>query len=328
MPDASARRASGGRVRVVAVAAGVAVLVLIARPLVAMTALPLAALVAASRPRMHAEFLTCGAAAGLAGYWLLLAGDLPDQVARSAALLATFVFVAATLLTRLSFTHRALFATAGAAVGVALQLAAVGVAFRELRWWVAHRTGYAARWLVGDLWSRTAPAADSTLADTQPAAGQIEELFLDVVPAIADYYPALLALELFVAFAIALAIYHRVARLPRGLPLGRFRDFRFSEHLGWVPAVALLVILLPKLAAAQLAATNVLIVAAALYALRGLAVVAFGLQTVAGGGVFLVVLSAIILFFLLPIVLAGALVLGVVDAGFNLRRRWAPTHRP
>jgi uncharacterized protein YybS (DUF2232 family) len=177
------------------------------------------------------------------------------------------------------------------------------------------------------LWSGTEPAADSTVAGSRPAAGQIEELFLDVVPAVADYYPALLAFELFVAFAIALAVYHRVAKSPRGLPLGRFRDFRFSEHLGWVPAIALLVILVPKLAAARLAATNVLLVAAGLYALRGFAVVAFGLQAVGGGGVLLVILSAIILFFLLPIVLAGALVLGVVDAGFNLRRRWAGAQR-
>lgn len=326
MPDASVRRASGGLGRVVAAAAGVAVLALVARPLVAMAALPLAALVAASRPRSHAEFVTGGAAAGLAGYWLLLSGDLPDQVARSAALLATFIFVTVTLLTRLSFTHRALFASAGAAIGVTLQLAAVGVSFHELRWWVAHRTGYAARWLVGGIWSGTVPAADSTIIETRPAAGQIEELFLDVVPAVANYYPALLALELFVAFAIALAIYHRITKSPQGLPLGRFRNFRFSEHLGWVPAMALLVILVPSLAAGRLAATNVLIVAAALYALRGFAVVAFGVQTV-GGGVFLVVLSAVILFFLLPIVLAGALVLGVVDAGFNLRRRWAPAQR-
>jgi uncharacterized protein YybS (DUF2232 family) len=139
---------------------------------------------------------------------------------------------------------------------------------------------------------------------------------------VADFFPALLALQLMAALALATALYHRLARQPRGMPLGRFSGFRFSEHLGWAAVLALIVLVVPRLAAAKAAAANLLLVAGALYALRGFAVAAYGLQVLGTGGIFLTTLLAAILLFLLPMVLAGAVMLGVIDAGLNLRRRW------
>jgi hypothetical protein len=79
----------------------------------------------------------------------------------------------------------------------------------------------------------------------------------------------------------------------------------------------------PKLAAAKLAAANVLAVAAALYGVRGIAVASYGLAMIGAGGFFLWAALVAILLLMLPFVVGGAILLGVLDAGLNLRRRWS-----
>ncbi|MBI2614929.1 MAG: DUF2232 domain-containing protein [Gemmatimonadetes bacterium] len=114
-----------------------------------------------------------------------------------------------------------------------------------------------------------------------------------------------------------------MCRSPTGVPPGRFREFRFSEHLGWVGAVALLVMLVPRLAAAKVAAINLLLVSGLLYAVRGAAVTAFGIALLGGAGCGTAALFGLLALFVLPAVVAGAIVLGVIDAGMDLRKRWA-----
>jgi uncharacterized protein YybS (DUF2232 family) len=94
--------------------------------------------------------------------------------------------------------------------------------------------------------------------------------------------------------------------------------------LGWAAAIPLIVVLVPWLTAAKAAAANFLLVAAALYAFRGLAVGAFVLQLLGAGGVVVWLVTALVLFFLLPVLVGGAIVLGVVDSGLDLRRRMQP----
>lgn len=287
---------------------------------VALVALPLAALLLASRPRSAAEYAAIGLAGGPAIWWLLTPGDLPDQLVRASALFVTLAFTITTLQTRVSVTHRALHAVTlagGAVVGLMMVLQ---TSWGEVRWWIAHRTGFAARWLMGALWSGSAATQDA--AGTVHPLAQLQNWFAEVVPIVADFYPALLAVELMVGLALATAIYRRVAARPRGALPGPWRQFRFSDQLGWAAAIPLVVLLVPKLAAAKLAAANLLVVAAALYAARGFAVAAFGLHAAGAGGVFLWALMGIILIFLMPIVVAGAIVLGVLDAGLDFRRRW------
>jgi uncharacterized protein YybS (DUF2232 family) len=142
------------------------------------------------------------------------------------------------------------------------------------------------------------------------------------VRVLADQYAATLVIQLLAGLSLTAAIYHRVHRQPRGAPPGRFRDFRFSEHLGWVGAVSLLVVLIPRLAAAKGAALNLLVVTGLLYALRGMAVAAFGITLLGGAGCGTVALFVLLMLFVLPAVVAGAIVLGVVDAGMDLRKRW------
>ncbi len=305
-----------GRLVVAAIAFGI-----LAPP--ALFALPLAALLLASRPRTAPEFIALALAGGVALWWLMAAGDLPDQLLRAAALFAAIVFTVTSLRTRATVTHRALHAVTVAAAGVAGLIVLLGTSWGEIRWWVAHRTGMTARGIIGMLWTATpsgSTGADSTAAE-HSTLQQFQTGLADLVPLIADYYPAIVAAQLVVGLVLATAICQRVATRPIGIPLQPLRTFRFSEHLGWAAVIGLAVVLVPKLAAGKLAAANMLVVVGALYALRGFAVAAFGF-TALGGGAFLIILFGLIFLFLMPIVLAGALVLGVVDAGFDLRARW------
>jgi uncharacterized protein YybS (DUF2232 family) len=137
----------------------------------------------------------------------------------------------------------------------------------------------------------------------------------------ADNYAAMTGLKLLAGMALATRLYQSLARHPRGVPLARFRDFRFSEHLGWAAAIPLLIILLPDLIRAKVAASNLLLLVGTLYALRGLAVAAF-LAGIAGTGPLATVLAVVMAIFMLPLVLGGGILLGLLDAGIDLRRRW------
>ncbi len=280
----------------------------------ALFALPLAALLVATSLRTRQESLIAAVAGGLSLMWLLAAGDLPDQLVRASAVIATGVFVTATHFTRAPVIHRALSAVITAAVAAGVLLLVMGSSWNEAHWWVEYRAGYLARvasqlfWVVGD---------GGTTSSTQ-----IAQVVSRIVRFQADYFPAVAALRIMAGLALATAIYHRVAVKPYGPGLAGFRSFRFTEHLGWAAIVPLLVVLIPQLAAAKLGAINLLLVLGALYALRGVAVVAFGLQLMGAGSGLLIAFVVVAAILILPLVLAGAILLGVADSGLDLRRRW------
>ncbi len=286
-------------------------------------ALPFAILLLVSRPQTRVEHVALGVAGGFALWWLLSPGNLPDQVVRAAALFSALAFTVTTLRSKASVTHRALHAVAVAGAGVTTLLLLLGSSWGELRWWVSHQTGLTARAFLGTVLATTPVTAgsDSTTVE-QTAMEQLQRWFAEAIPVVADFYPALLAVQLLIGIALGTALYQRVATRPRGTPPDSWMNFRFTEHLNWAAAAALIIVLLPKLATAKLAAGNLLVVSAALYAVRGIAVAAVGLQVAGGGGVFLTVLLAAIFLFLTPIVLAGAMLLGVLDTRLDLRRRW------
>ena len=286
----------------------------------AVVALPLAVLLAVTPPRTRAELVTTGIASGFSAWWLLGPGQLPDQMVRAAAVLATAGFVVFTVRTGLPFMYRALVSLAGSMVGVSALLWLMGSSWGELRWWVANRSALAARSLMGMLWSRV--SITEAVDTASPALTRFEESLGTMVQLTADFLPAITALELLAGLVLATAIYHRVARQPRGQPMGRFLDFRFSEHLGWALVVPLIAVLVPKLVAAKAAAANLLLLGAALYALRGAAVAVFALHALGAGGFFLWLFLTVIMVLMLPFVLGGAILLGVLDGGLDLRRRW------
>jgi hypothetical protein len=277
---------------------------------------PLGALLAVSRPRTRSEILVAALICGLALLWLLQPGEPPDQLARTVAVIGGATFVLASVYSRSSVTHRALLAVTASAVAVALLFPLLGWNWDAIRWWVEHRTGFAVRLALGQLVAAGASGSGAT------SVSEIERWFESGVRVLADQYAAMLAVQLLAGLALAAAIYYRAHRRPWGTPPGRFRDFRFSEHLGWVGAVALVVVLIPRLAVAKGAALNLLVVTGLLYGLRGLAVTAFGIALLGGAGCGTAALFALLALFVLPAGLAGAIVLGVVDAGLDLRKRW------
>ena len=150
---------------------------------------------------------------------------------------------------------------------------------------------------------------------------QLEAWFDSIIPLMADFFPATVAVQMLAGLALATALYRRFAPAAE-VTWGKFRDFRFSEHLGWIAVVALAIVLLTKAATLKVLAANVLVVAGLLYTLRGAAVAWFGLTLTGGPGFLTTGLIAFSVMFMLPVVLIGAIFIGVVDAGLDLRRRW------
>lgn len=288
---------------------------------VGLVAVPLAGLLLLSPPVTRAERLGLMFVVALGLWWLARTGSVADQVLRAAAVLGGTTFALLTRYTRASVAHRGLLAVTVAAVGVALSLLAAGWSWDAVRWWVERDTSFNLRMLLAVAWPPPAGAdSGGTLAGVPTELGRWLESGVRVM---ADHYAALAALQLLAGLALATALYQRVSHAPVGAPPGRFRDFRFSEHLGWAAAASLIVILIPRLAAAKLAALNLLAVAGVLYALRGAAVTVFGLGLLGGPGIGTIALMVLATLFILPAVVGGAIVLGVVDASFDLRRRWA-----
>jgi hypothetical protein len=128
--------------------------------------------------------------------------------------------------------------------------------------------------------------------------------------------PALLALESLAALGLAWGVYHRLSPVRIGAPLGPLTEFRFNDQLIWALAVGLTLSLLPAFSDGRNAGFNLLLFFGALYAVRGLGVLAWISK---GRYVFIIVLS------LIPqgVLLLGllALALGLGDTWLDLRRR-------
>lgn len=152
---------------------------------------------------------------------------------------------------------------------------------------------------------------------------------LRALPALALAYarvaPAMLALESLAALALAWAIYHRLNRRPLGAPLGRLRDFRFSDHLVWGMVVGFVLLVLPGVESGLLLGSNLLVFFGALYALRGLGVLAWFVKPGRAATVLLVLASLVAFPIVVPALLAAALGLGLGDTWLDWRRRARPS---
>ncbi|MBI4502376.1 MAG: DUF2232 domain-containing protein [Gemmatimonadetes bacterium] len=299
-----------GRLVLVAVAFGL----LVPAPLFAF---PLALMLVSSRPERRAEVLLAALAGGLSVWWLLQPGNPPDQVLRTGLLLSTVAFMVLSRSAALSFTHRALIAIGVATAGVAVLFVAFGWSWDQLHWWVITQRTHEG----GEALAVLRAGSSGGNAAATPLIDHLQTVLARSAAFEADNYAAMTGLKLLAGLALATGLYHRVATHPRGAALGRFRDFRFTEHLGWAAAIPLAIVLLPDLIRAKVAASNMLLLVGALYALRGLAVAAF-VAGLAGTGPIATALAVMAAFFMLPVVLGGGILLGVLDAGMDLRRRW------
>jgi hypothetical protein len=144
--------------------------------------------------------------------------------------------------------------------------------------------------------------------------------------------PSLLALQSLFALALSWAIYHRLSRARLGAPLRPLREFRFNDQLVWGLIVGLTIVFLPTLQTFRGVGRNLLVFFGALYAIRGLGVLAWFLApgafvatvTIGFAMLWLPVIQLVALFgFMLLLVTAFGLGLG--DTWADWRRRARPT---
>jgi hypothetical protein len=286
----------------------------------ASAAVPLAGLLWASRPRARREIVAAGVATGIGLWWLLEPGELPDQFLRAAVLLTTTAFVLLSARTHWTFMHRALGAVAFAVVAGSAMLPILGSSWSEIRWWVEYQQGVAYRQMIGLL---AAMSGDGGFGASTANVDEFGARLASTARMMGQFAAGVIALQILAGLSFATAVYRRVVVQPLGPLPGRFRALRFSEHLGWAAVLSLVVVVLPKLAAIKLVAANVLLVAGVLYALRGAAVALFGLQLLGAGGVWFWTAAVLVGVLMLPVVVGSAILIGVIDAGVNLRRRWS-----
>jgi hypothetical protein len=269
---------------------------------------PLAALLLVSRPGSVREWIWLLGALGWSALWLQQAGGLGAQFARSAAVLVSGCFLALTLWRPSNRMCRALTATAGAAFALAVWMIGLGVRWAALQAAVEEemevfQTAMRRALSGSDGWTEMSRQV-SLMADT-----------------ISLLYPGLLALAAIAGLRLAWAWYHRIADRPMGAPPLPFPAFGFSDQLIWGWVIGFALALVPEPSWAPVAGANLLLVWGALYAMRGLAVMAFfARQTPAA----VLLAVAMVTLILLPFVLGGLTIVGLADTWLDFRRRLAP----
>jgi len=228
---------------------------------------------------------------------------------RGWALLAAGWFVALTVRRpSAAFSARAMGAVAGAA-GVATIL----LGMRSGGWG-------AVQWIMEDHLGESASTALEALRLLRGGGGLPPTLVAGVYDALkiqTQIFPALLGVASMAGLGVAWWGY---VRLSSGSDQGvePLRDFRFNDHLVWVFITGLL-LLLPRWGelVARVGA-NAVVFMGALYAVRGAAVILF-----LSGGLSLLgyVLLVFGLLFVPPLVLMGALVIGLGDTWLDVRSK-------
>lgn len=130
-------------------------------------------------------------------------------------------------------------------------------------------------------------------------------------------YPAMLAIASLAGLALSWWLWRRFSVQERN-PFGPLRDFRFRDELVWLVVIGAALVVLPLGVAATRTGTNVLLFMAALYAVRGFAVILalFGSPSLLGA-----LFGALLFFMLYPIVMATTLMVGLSDTWLDLRAR-------
>ena len=130
-------------------------------------------------------------------------------------------------------------------------------------------------------------------------------------------FPALLGLSSLSGLAVAWWAYVRLSA-GSGLGLGPLRDFRFNDHLVWLLLIGLALLVFGAGEGWTSGGGNAVVFMGGLYAMRGAAVLLFLSGGVTGLG-FLFLLVGML--FLWPVLIPGALLLGVGDTWLDLRSK-------
>jgi hypothetical protein len=283
-----------------------AVFLLVAPPVFVLG--PLAGLLLVSRPSSSREWVWVVGLVAWSGVWLQQAGGIGSQWIRAAAVLLSGAFVALTLWRPSRQVSRALVATGLAGGALGIWMVRLGIQWATLQSAVETDFGAYQRVLQSELaggaGSRELVAQMSAMADT-----------------VALLYPGLLALAGIGGLRLAWAWYHRIAERPLGPPPVPFTAFGFNDQLVWGGVLGLALCLVGESETLRMVGANLLLVWAALYATRGLAIFAAGSARVPGA---VLATLAVIALFMLPFVLGGLTLLGLTDTWLDFRRRLAP----
>jgi len=239
--------------------------------------------------------------------WLAPSGDVVEQLLRAAGVLVAGAFVAVSLGWRAPLFRRAIAALGLATLALGLWCAALRLDWHELKTALA----------------RDVARSFEEMATQVDAAGggdtsRLLRQMADNASKWATLTPALLFLDALAGVLLGWLLYHRIATRPLGEAPAPFATFRFSDQTVWLPVAGLALALVPGPAALHDVGSNLLLVAVALYAARGLAVVG------AGAGRLPRVTTAfvtVVALFLLPFVVGGLTLLGLADTWLDFRRR-------
>lgn len=207
------------------------------------------------------------------------------------------------------FTARALGAVAGGGAVVATLFAVRPGAWSVLDWLVRDR--------MRSGMSGALEALRAVRGEDSPVPERLVESIYQTVEVQAEIYPALVALASVAALGVAWWLWVRFAR-GEADGLAPIREFRFNDQLVWLFIAGLVPLVTEVGAVWTQVGSNALVFMGALYALRGVAVVVFF-----NGGVSLLgaLVLAMGLLFIAPVILAGALVIGLGDTWLDLRER-------
>ncbi|MFI5280732.1 MAG: DUF2232 domain-containing protein [Gemmatimonadales bacterium] len=286
---------------------------------VALVAAPLGLLLAFHRPG-RGETVLAALCLGVAAWTVFGSPDGFGRVEGAWICLLTAGVVVALALRppgKTGLIGTGLLAVALAAAMGTLLIGVTSFSFDELRWLAGRHFGMQARQVL-EVMNRAFAGTEGGADTLETMSGAMD----DVVGFVARFLPALILIQSLAALAASWALYRIVAKHPEGEPLPPLREFRFSDHLIWGVVVALAALVAPGARALRPLAGNLATFFGALYIVRGLGVVA-ALGAAAGvGGPLATLLGFIVTVFLLPLVVFGALALGVSDTWIDWRR-WA-----
>lgn len=236
-------------------------------------------------------------------------GDGAWFIERAWAVMVAGFFVAVSLRRPgASFSSRALLALAGAGGVAAAVLGVRQGAWQTLDWTVRDR-------MTGGV--ETALEAMRILQGGEALPPTLVAALYEAVEAQTSVFPAMLGIATMAALGVAWWVYRRVTA-GDDQALGPLRDFRFNDHLVWLFLGGLLLLVSRGSEALARAGANAVVFMGALYAVRGAGVLMF----LSGGmSLFGYVLVGLGMIFVPPLVLTGAVVVGIGDTWLDVRTR-------
>lgn len=277
---------------------------------------PLAAMLLVTRPSSSREWWWLAGSTAVLGLWLGAPAGAVDQVANAAAVLLSGAWLVLAWKGTGSTARRVAWAVGFAASALVLWCAVWGLGWAEIHFALVRE------------WRQFA----GLLLDRSKGTGPVPAFLQQVVEAagpIAQLFPARLILGGALGTLLATIWHHRLSPRPLGPAPGSFGDFRFPDVVVWLLILAIALLVLPETLqhlanqppvgvhpAIRLAALNLLVVCAALYTVRGMAVMGRLLRP----GNWAIVFAFVVLF-LLPFTLIGVAGLGLADTWVDFRRR-------